>query len=157
MKLLEVVRGGGSSLENLAACVKLGKTVGKMPVIAGNCFGEILSVDMSLISLYVSMGSMYVCVAHAYHAHAYMYMCGMHIIQYNNMYVCCIVMHCIVLYCIVLHCIVLYSPARLHRQPHGGHLRQGGGVPGGGGRVPRTGGPRAQGAAGHGHGAVRDE
>lgn len=39
MKLLEIVRGENSSPENLTACVKLGKKLGKMPVIAGNCFG----------------------------------------------------------------------------------------------------------------------
>ena len=50
MKLLEIVRGGKSTPENLAACVKLGKKVGKMPVIAGNCFGKRLVTGYQCIS-----------------------------------------------------------------------------------------------------------
>ncbi|EKX50492.1 hypothetical protein GUITHDRAFT_161810 [Guillardia theta CCMP2712] len=41
MPLLEVVRGGSSSKQTLATAMKLGQTLGKSPVLAGNCFGFI--------------------------------------------------------------------------------------------------------------------
>lgn len=41
MKLLEVVRGGNTSLEVISACMQLGKKIKKVPVLAGNCFGFI--------------------------------------------------------------------------------------------------------------------
>jgi len=39
MKLLEIVRGRETSDEVIAASMKLGKRLGKMPVVVGNCFG----------------------------------------------------------------------------------------------------------------------
>jgi 3-hydroxyacyl-CoA dehydrogenase len=41
MKLLEVVRGSASSKEAIATAMKLGKALGKVPVLAGNCDGFI--------------------------------------------------------------------------------------------------------------------
>lgn len=41
MKLVEVVRGAGSSPEVLAACFKIAKRAGKVPVMTGNCLGFI--------------------------------------------------------------------------------------------------------------------
>ncbi len=38
MKLLEIVRGRESSREVIATSVKLGKRIGKVPVVVGNCF-----------------------------------------------------------------------------------------------------------------------
>jgi 3-hydroxyacyl-CoA dehydrogenase len=39
MKLLEVVRGRATSASVVATSVKLGKKLGKVPVVVGNCFG----------------------------------------------------------------------------------------------------------------------
>jgi 3-hydroxyacyl-CoA dehydrogenase len=39
MKLVEIVRGRGTSKEVIATSVKLGKRIGKVPVVVGNCFG----------------------------------------------------------------------------------------------------------------------
>jgi 3-hydroxyacyl-CoA dehydrogenase len=39
MKLLEIVRGRETSREVIATSVKLGKRIGKVPVVVGNCFG----------------------------------------------------------------------------------------------------------------------
>jgi 3-hydroxyacyl-CoA dehydrogenase len=39
MKLLEIVRGADSSPETIAATVALGKRLGKVPVVVGNCDG----------------------------------------------------------------------------------------------------------------------
>jgi 3-hydroxyacyl-CoA dehydrogenase len=39
MKLLEVVRGRDTSATVLATSIKLGKQLGKVPVVVGNCFG----------------------------------------------------------------------------------------------------------------------
>jgi 3-hydroxyacyl-CoA dehydrogenase len=39
MKLLEVVRGSDTSAETIAATVALGKRLGKVPVVVGNCDG----------------------------------------------------------------------------------------------------------------------
>ena len=39
MKLLEIVRGRETSKEVIATSVKLGKRLGKVPVVVGNCFG----------------------------------------------------------------------------------------------------------------------
>jgi 3-hydroxyacyl-CoA dehydrogenase len=39
MKLLEVVRGSATSASVLATSLKLGKRLGKVPVVVGNCFG----------------------------------------------------------------------------------------------------------------------
>jgi 3-hydroxyacyl-CoA dehydrogenase len=39
MKLLEIVRGGATSASVIATSVKLGKRLGKVPVVVGNCFG----------------------------------------------------------------------------------------------------------------------
>ena len=39
MKLVEIVRGGATSPEALATSIKLGKRLGKVPVVVGNCFG----------------------------------------------------------------------------------------------------------------------
>jgi 3-hydroxyacyl-CoA dehydrogenase len=39
MKLLEIVRGRETSKEVIATSVKLGKRIGKVPVVVGNCFG----------------------------------------------------------------------------------------------------------------------
>ena len=39
MKLLEIVRGRQTSKEVIATSVKLGKRIGKVPVVVGNCFG----------------------------------------------------------------------------------------------------------------------
>jgi 3-hydroxyacyl-CoA dehydrogenase len=39
MKLLEVVRGRETSKEVIATSVKIGKRIGKVPVVVGNCFG----------------------------------------------------------------------------------------------------------------------
>jgi 3-hydroxyacyl-CoA dehydrogenase len=39
MKLVEIVRGRDTSKEVIAASVKLGKRLGKVPVVVGNCFG----------------------------------------------------------------------------------------------------------------------
>lgn len=39
MKLLEVVRGSETSASVLATSLKLGKKLGKVPVVVGNCFG----------------------------------------------------------------------------------------------------------------------
>ena len=39
MKLLENVRGAQSSERALATIMKLGKTIAKVPVMVGNCFG----------------------------------------------------------------------------------------------------------------------
>src|SRR5438093_3976797 len=39
MKLLEVVRGRDTSKSVVATSVKLGKRLGKVPVVVGNCFG----------------------------------------------------------------------------------------------------------------------
>jgi 3-hydroxyacyl-CoA dehydrogenase len=39
MKLLEVVRGSGSSRDTIAAAVALGERIGKIPVVVGNCDG----------------------------------------------------------------------------------------------------------------------
>eukprot|EP00960_Hanusia_phi_P065668 766176-Hanusia_phi.AAC.3 len=41
MPLLEVIRGENSSKQTLSTAMKLGKTLGKSPVLAGNCFGFI--------------------------------------------------------------------------------------------------------------------
>jgi 3-hydroxyacyl-CoA dehydrogenase len=39
MKLLEIVRGRATSASVIATSVKLGKRLGKVPVVVGNCFG----------------------------------------------------------------------------------------------------------------------
>jgi 3-hydroxyacyl-CoA dehydrogenase len=39
MKLLEIVRGRETSREVIATSVKVGKRIGKVPVVVGNCFG----------------------------------------------------------------------------------------------------------------------
>jgi 3-hydroxyacyl-CoA dehydrogenase len=39
MKLVEIVRGRETSKEVIATSVKLGKRIGKVPVVVGNCFG----------------------------------------------------------------------------------------------------------------------
>jgi 3-hydroxyacyl-CoA dehydrogenase len=39
MKLLEIVRGRETSKETIASSVALGKRIGKVPVVVGNCFG----------------------------------------------------------------------------------------------------------------------
>jgi 3-hydroxyacyl-CoA dehydrogenase len=39
MKLLEIVRGRETGKEVIATSVKLGKRIGKVPVVVGNCFG----------------------------------------------------------------------------------------------------------------------
>ncbi|HEY0478461.1 MAG TPA: 3-hydroxyacyl-CoA dehydrogenase NAD-binding domain-containing protein [Kofleriaceae bacterium] len=39
MKLLEIVRGRQTSAETIATSVALGKRLGKIPVVVGNCFG----------------------------------------------------------------------------------------------------------------------
>jgi 3-hydroxyacyl-CoA dehydrogenase len=39
MKLLEIVRGRATSASAIATSVKLGKRLGKVPVVVGNCFG----------------------------------------------------------------------------------------------------------------------
>ncbi len=39
MKLLEVVRGKDTALDVIATAIGLGKTLGKVPVVVGNCFG----------------------------------------------------------------------------------------------------------------------
>lgn len=41
MKLLEVVRGASTSLAVINTCMQLGKKLGKVSVLAGNCFGFI--------------------------------------------------------------------------------------------------------------------
>ncbi|MBS1831328.1 MAG: enoyl-CoA hydratase/isomerase family protein [Acidobacteria bacterium] len=41
MKLLEVVRGASTSLAAINTCMQLGKKLGKVSVLAGNCFGFI--------------------------------------------------------------------------------------------------------------------
>lgn len=41
MKLLEIVKGEKSSAVILSSCASLGKRIGKLPIIAGNCFGFI--------------------------------------------------------------------------------------------------------------------
>jgi len=41
MKLLEVVKGNDTSAEVVETCMKLAKRIGKVPVLAGNCFGFI--------------------------------------------------------------------------------------------------------------------
>ncbi|EJN27585.1 3-hydroxyacyl-CoA dehydrogenase, partial [Pseudomonas sp. GM78] len=41
MRLLEVVRGKLTAPEVLATTLKLGKTIGKIPVVSGVCFGFI--------------------------------------------------------------------------------------------------------------------
>jgi 3-hydroxyacyl-CoA dehydrogenase len=41
MKLFEVVKGKHTSSETIAACMKLGKKISKIPVLSGNCFGFI--------------------------------------------------------------------------------------------------------------------
>lgn len=41
MKLLENVRGAKSSDQAVATVMALGKRIGKVPVLAGNCFGFI--------------------------------------------------------------------------------------------------------------------
>lgn len=41
MKLLEIVRGAETSKRALAACVTVGKRIGKVSAVAGNCYGFI--------------------------------------------------------------------------------------------------------------------
>lgn len=39
MKLLEIIKGQNTSIATLAACVNIGKKIGKISAIVGNCFG----------------------------------------------------------------------------------------------------------------------
>lgn len=41
MKLLEVIKGKETSQEVIDSCMSLGKRIGKIPVLAGNCYGFI--------------------------------------------------------------------------------------------------------------------
>ena len=55
MKLLEVVKGGKSAVENIVASVKLGKKLGKIPVVAGNCFGNCHSTQNLCVCLSMAL------------------------------------------------------------------------------------------------------
>ena len=41
MKLLEIVRGADTSPATIAACVDVGKRIGEVSAVAGNCYGFI--------------------------------------------------------------------------------------------------------------------
>jgi 3-hydroxyacyl-CoA dehydrogenase len=41
MKLLEVIKGKETSAEVIDSCMDLAKRIGKIPVLAGNCYGFI--------------------------------------------------------------------------------------------------------------------
>jgi len=41
MKLLEVIKGKETSAEVIDSCMNLAKRIGKIPVLAGNCYGFI--------------------------------------------------------------------------------------------------------------------
>ena len=41
MKLLEIVRGRHTADSAIAACMRVGKTIGKVSAVAGNCYGFI--------------------------------------------------------------------------------------------------------------------
>ncbi|MBS4049348.1 MAG: OB-fold domain-containing protein [Alphaproteobacteria bacterium] len=39
MKLVEIIRGKTSTSKALATCIRFGETIGKVPVVVGNCYG----------------------------------------------------------------------------------------------------------------------
>ena len=41
MKLLEIVKGKHTTTNTIAACMQVGKTIGKVSAVAGNCYGFI--------------------------------------------------------------------------------------------------------------------